>query len=225
MLGYQQAISIGMGQRPDPDLFAAREDLTWRERRRAGQCVQRGEAAWDEPSARFAAASARTVMRQPMLYGKRGTQIAMSLITLLFVVQAAVSISDGAVLPSIFYCGFGVFFIYIAIRFPRLVRNAPRAYERNIALLGGTLRVDHAAATPTRAEVWGSRAFAAVVMGGLFSVFSAILDPSDLTVGRVVAQSVFFGVFMVVFGQWAARRQERKEAKTMPPSEPAQPAT
>lgn len=215
MQNYRQAVALGMGQRVDPDLFAARKELGWRGRMRASRCVRRGEVAWDVPSARFAAAQARTVMRQPMLYGKRGTMIVFYLLVLVFIAEAIASVASGPSVQSIFWVGFAIWFVRVGIVFPSSVRNAPQAFERNEAYLR-----EHDPSPPSRAEIVVTKrdtvlamAFTGVLLGALFALFGYWIDPHGESVGGRIVGGALFGFFMVIVQRWAVRRKVRQETR------------
>lgn len=161
-------------------------------------------------------------MRRPMAYGKRGTQVAIWVLVAVFALEASWSISDGDVGRSIFFVAFGGFFALGAWRLPGSIRNAPRAFELNDAMLEGHERPAREEPSYTRLELWTARLITAAYMGTSFALLTWWLESGrdgsgDNTAVSLVLRGIFFGVFMVAFSAWFARRKERQEQREATP--------
>jgi hypothetical protein len=138
-----QLLASGLGQPLDAPIMLTSRELTWSERRRVQRLVHRGEAAWDERSARHAVEVARSIERAPSLLGPRASRVMMMMLAVATALLAVGKWSDqGLSLAPVFYAAASAVLMFLAMRSPAWLRNAPRAREVNQALLSTSATAD-----------------------------------------------------------------------------------
>ena len=218
MSGFNQLTASGMGfpTLPASSRDAGRE-LGVRGRFRARRNMRRGLPGWDRTSAIYQVAIARQTERIPMLFGRRGTQIAGVFLVLAFAFGAVSSWEDrGWSVQFAFYVFFGAFFIWAFATFGPTLRNAARAAELNRHLLSDDdIEQIRSAPRPSRRRF--STLITVVFAALIYLVFSKLLDDGDRSWTELAIGAVIWAVLFVALMRWAARRQERRGAASHQP--------
>ena len=208
MRSPQALLSEGMGwPGPSPELREARAALTKRERRAVQRLVRRGEPAWDEPSARYAIATARATRSLPSIGSSTGMRLVAGVVALLQGANAVEDVVDGRWIGAFVSGAVAVLFVGFVIRGPYWVGQAERAERQNQHLLTETsgLPTSPPSSPPPQSRDPSAIAIAIFVSAVPFGIAMAVGE-EDVGWIEGLATGAVFGVAFVALMRWLARR-------------------